>query len=212
MQHLGQSADQLIYFGSGDDQRRAHRDDVAGGADQNTLVIRPQECLKPALGRLAWNTFQFYRADQAHVADVDDMRQAAQRMQRVLPVGLQFVRTLEQTLLLVRLQRRDAAGGGDRVAGIGIAVEELDHMLGAGHERVMQSGGGQHRAHRDHTVGQALGAGDHVGQHVEMLSGEWAAKAAEASDHFVKDQQDAVFLSDRPQLFQIPLGRQQHAG
>ena len=61
-------------------------------------------------------------------------------------------------------------------------------------------------------VGEALGAGDDVGHHAEILGGERGAEAAEAGDHFVEDEQDAVLVADRAQPLQIAPGRQQHAG
>ena len=50
------------------------------------------------------------------------------------------------------------------------------------------------------------------GDHAIAFGGESVAEAAEAGDHFVEDQQNAVAVANRAQLFQITLGRRQHAG
>lgn len=67
-------------------------------------------------------------------------------------------------------------------------------------------------AHRHHAVGQTLGAGDDVRQHAELVGRPVRAQAAEAGDHLVEDQQDAVAVADFAQAPQIALGRDQHAG
>jgi hypothetical protein len=53
------------------------------------------------------------------------------------PVGFQFDRLLEQVFLGVDVQRRQRRGAGHRVAGVGVAVEQLDHALRAVHEGVV---------------------------------------------------------------------------
>ena len=95
--------------------------------------------------------------------------------------------------------------------GIGVAVEQLDGARRSLHEGVVDFLRDHHRAHRDGAVGEALGAGDDVGHHVEFLRGEGRAGAAEAGDHFVEDQQQAVFVADLAQAFQISLRWQYHA-
>jgi hypothetical protein len=52
----------------------------------------------------------------------------------------------------------------------------------------------EHRAHRHHAVGQALGGGHHVRLDVEVVGRERRRQAAEAGDDFVEDQQDAVLV------------------
>ena len=123
--------DQLVDLALGDDQRRRQRDDVAGGADQRAALERLHEGREGALGRLAGDRLQLDRADQADVADVDDVRLALQRMQRVLPIGRELGAARQQALLLVGVERAEAGGAGDRIARIGVAVEELDQVLRA---------------------------------------------------------------------------------
>ena len=72
-------------------------------------------------------------------------------------------------------QAGDGSGGPDRVAGIGVAVEQFDHAFGAVHERVVHLVRGQHRAHRNAAVAQALGGGDQIRRDAEALRGEGVA-------------------------------------
>ena len=60
------------------------------------------------------------------------------------------------------------------------------------HHGVVDLPAGRHRAHRHGGVGEALGQVHHVGRDAETLGGEGRAQAAEAGDHLVEDQQDAV--------------------
>ena len=80
------------------------------------------------------------------------------------------------------------------------------------HERVVDLLRHQHRAHRHRAVGEPLGARDDVRRHAEFLRGERRAGAAEAGDHLVEDQQDAVLVADLAQALEIALRRNQHAG
>ena len=64
-------AEQLVDLRLRDDQRRRERDDVAGGADQDPLLVGVEEAGEGPLGRLAGDRFQLDRADQAGVAEAD---------------------------------------------------------------------------------------------------------------------------------------------
>ncbi|MNF02569.1 hypothetical protein D3C80_2017320 [compost metagenome] len=72
-EHVAKLAEQFVDLRLGDDQRRRQRDDVAGGADQEAVLIGLQEGVEGTLGRLAGDRLQFDRADQADIADVDDI-------------------------------------------------------------------------------------------------------------------------------------------
>ena len=98
------------------------------------------------------------------------------------------------------------------MAGIGVAVEELDRVLRPVHEGVVDVLAHDHAAHRHRAGGHALGEGDHVGHDAVALGGERRAEAPEAGDDLVEDQQDAVFVADLAQALEIALGRRQDAG
>ena len=98
---------------------------------------RLDEARMRALARLAGDGIELDGADQPDIADVDDVRKAFQRMDGVLPIRRKLRGARQQSLLLIDLERGDGGGAGDRVARIGIAVEEIDGLLGPGHERVV---------------------------------------------------------------------------
>ena len=92
-------------------------------------------------------------------------------------------------------------------------MEELDRALGRGaDDRVVHALADRHGPHRLRPVGDALGHRHHVGRHAEALRGERLAGAAEAADHLVEHQQDAVRVADLAQPLQVTLRRHQHAG
>jgi hypothetical protein len=59
-------------------------------------------------------------------------------------------------------------------------------------QRLVDGLRGKHGTHRDSTVGQPFGCHDQVRSHAEALRGEWRAESAEARDHLIKDQYNAV--------------------
>ena len=58
------------------------------------------------------------------------MRLALQRMQRIFPIGREFGAARQQALFLVGVERAERRRAGDRIARIGVAVEELDQCSG----------------------------------------------------------------------------------
>ena len=134
-----------------------------------------------------------------------------QRMQRIAPVFGQSSAARQQPLVLVDVERREAGRAGDRMRRIGVAVEQLDRALRAGHQRVVDLAAGEHRAAGNGAVGDALGGRHQVGRDAEIIGRERRAEAAEAGDDLVEDQQDAVLVAEFAQALQIALRRRQHA-
>ena len=60
-------------------------------------------------------------------------------------------------------------GHRQRMARVRVAVEQLDHVLRAVHERVVDFVTHEHGAHRHDAVGQALGRRDDVGHDAEIV-------------------------------------------
>ena len=77
------------------------------------------------------------RADQADVAHVDHVRRLAQRMQRVLEHRRHLRAARQQAFVGIGLERAERRGAGERMGRVGVAVRELDHVLGPGHEDVV---------------------------------------------------------------------------
>ena len=95
---------------------------------------------------------------------------------------------------------------------VGIAVEQLDDVFGALHERFVHRLAGDHGSHGDAAVGEALGECHQVRSNAELLGGERRAGTPEAGDDFVEYQQDAVAVADLADALQVALRRNQHAG
>ena len=97
---------------------------------------------------------------------------------------------------------------GHRVAGIGVAVGELAALLD---EHPRHPLAHHHAAQRHVAAGHALGESHQVGPEAEGLAAEPAARAAEAADHLVAHQQDAVALADALDLGPVAGRRNDHA-
>ena len=69
--------------------------------------------------------------EEADAADVADDREVAQRPDGVEEIGREGGGAREEVLALVDVERGEAGGAGGGVAGIGVAVEELDGVLRA---------------------------------------------------------------------------------
>src|SRR3569623_635841 len=95
---------------------------------------------------------------------------------------------LDQTLVPIDVEGGQTSGAGERMRGVGIAVEQFDDVLRALHEGVVDVVADQHAAHRHRAVGDALGEGDHVRHLALSLGSDRVAEAAEAGDDLVEDQ------------------------
>src|SRR4051794_36802651 len=109
-----------------DDERRRESEGVGGVADQHAGLEALHECVVAPAARCPGLGRQFDRAHQTEIADVDDVGRTLDRVDRIFPVLLQRARALEQSLVLVRVERADARRAGEWMARIGIAVEKLD--------------------------------------------------------------------------------------
>ena len=195
-----------------DDQRRRQGDDVAGRAHEDAAVEGLDEARVRAPAGFVREGLELDGADETDVADVDDVRQAAQGMHCLLPIRRQLRGARQQALLLQRVEGRDGRGAGQRMAGIRIAVEQLDHRLGAGHERVVDARLHKDRPHRHGAVGDAFGGGDHVRRDAEVVGAERRAQPAECGNDLIEDEQDIVLGADGGQALQVTARRNEDAG
>ena len=165
-----------------------------------------------AFAGAAGNRRKIDRAGETNAADVDDVGQALEPHDGVIPLGFDRLGALEQALVTIEVDRGQGRGAGERMARIGIAVEELDRLLRPVHEGVVDVLAHHHPAHRHRAGRHPLGEGDHVGLDAIALGGERRAEAAEPGDDLVEDEQNAVFVADLAQPLQIALGRGQDPG
>src|SRR3990170_3833366 len=212
LEHAREDIDQLVDLLLFDDERRRERDDVTGGADEEAALERLDEARVGALRWLAGDGIELDGADQPDIANVDDVRKALERVDRVLPIRRKLRRARQQSLLLIGLQRGDAGCAGDRVAGVGIAMEEIDDLLRDAHERVVDLRLHEHRAHRNSAVGYAFRRRDDVGRDAEIIGAERRAKSPKGGDDLIEDEQDVVLGTDRGEALQVTFGRDENAG
>ena len=152
------------------------------------------------------------RGDEADRADVEDVGQAAQGMDGIGPALLERLRPFEEPFLRVEVERRESGGAGQRMGRISVAVEQFDDMFRPLHESLLDEAPRDHAAHRHGARGDAFGEGDHIRHDAIALRREGMAETAEAGDHFIENEQDAIFVADRAQPLQIALRGRQHAG
>ena len=195
--------DQLVDLALGDDQRRRERYDIAGDAQQRSMLERPHERVEGAFGRLP-------AIGCISIAPISPMLRMSMTFGSPLsecsassPVGRQLRAARQQAFFLVGVERADRGRRGDRISRIGVAVEELDQMLRPVHEGVVDFLGDEHRAHRDDAVGKTLGGDHDVRRHAEIVGRERRAQTAETGDHFVEDQQDAMLGADFAQPLEV---------
>src|SRR5262249_938718 len=87
LEHAREDIEQLIDLFLLDDERRGERDDVAGGTHQKPAVERLDEARMCSPSGGIGGGLEFDGADQPDISDVDDVRQAFERMDRILPIG-----------------------------------------------------------------------------------------------------------------------------
>ena len=133
-------------------------------------------------------------------------------MQCLLEIRRHGRGAFEQAFLAVHIDGGARSGGGYRVAGVSIAMEQFDRTLRPLHERLMDTVVRDYATHRNGAVGDTLGEAHEVGHDAEIFCGESFAQAAETGDHLVEYEQDAILVADRAQALEIALGRYQSAG
>ncbi len=152
-------------------------------------------------------------AQQAIVADVDQVRDVAQAVQGVFPVAADGAGSArQQSLAFVNLEGSQARRRCHRRARVGIAVENLGYARGCRVENgLLDVPMHEHAAHGHGATVDRLGGGHDVRCHPELDGGEDRPGAAKAGDHLVEDQQDIVAGADLAQALQVTHRRRHHA-
>ena len=112
-----------------------------------------------------------------------------------------------------RISREHGEPGGarDRVALEGVPLDKPRVGRDRAPERVGDRPPADHRRQRCITAAQSLGDQEYVGRHAKRLGGEHPARAADARDDLVKDQEDVMPVADFAEDRQILLRRVDHA-
>ena len=118
-----------------------------------------------------------------------------------------------QRLFLVEdVQRRQADGGGQRVAGVGVAVIEGPAGGVGAEESPPNLVARQGRRHRQVAAGQALAQAQQIGADRFVLASEQLAGPAEPRGDFVGNQQNVVLARQLPHTAQVAGRVREHAG
>ena len=166
---------------------------------------------RPLTGSI-WRSFDLYGPKQAEVTNIADHAAGAPD---VVNGGFPFPGDardfLEDAFLLIDIEGGKRRSTGKRVAGVGVAVRELDGGLRTLRHGLVHMVMDQHAAHGNGAVAHPLRAGDEVGCNAKSLGGKGRSQSSEAGDDLIEDQQDAVLAGDLAQPLEIALGRRQHA-
>jgi len=97
------------------------------------------------------------------------------------------------------------------MARIGIAVEQVGHGRWPAQECLPHGAGGEDTAQRHRGIGDPFGGSHQVGFYPELLVGEGRSQPPKAGNHLIKNQQDAMAVTDVAQPLQVALRRREYA-
>ena len=117
----------------------------------------------------------------------------------------------EEVTLRVDVEHLGSHRRANRMARVGISVAEDPDFAGSLGDRLDDFF--RHDDSADRQIGrrQCLGETHRVGLDAEGLRTERTARAPEAADHLVRDEEDVVFLEDSLDCLKVTVGRDDHA-
>ena len=198
VERLAHAFEQQVELARGEAQRRREaehavaeraEDDAVRIGGRRDLVGHVQCRIEARLVRLVGD--QFERAEQADRACVADERMRAQRVEARGKAGRHRLAVREQPAFVIELQHLEADRRAHRMRGIRMPVADRGRLGAAARDPFVDLVGHQHRAHRRIAGGQPLRDGHQVRIDLFGFAGEQRARAAEAGDHLVGDEQDA---------------------
>src|SRR6056297_370876 len=95
---------------------------------------------------------------------------------------------------------------------IGVAMEKLDAAVAGFYNGLVNLIANGNRTHRLGAVGDGLGHCDDIRRDAESIGRERFAKAPEAGDYFVEDEQYAMHIANFTKALEIALGRDEATG
>jgi hypothetical protein len=199
--HLADGRQRFLQLGAGRDQRRRETHDLLVGLLGQDAVAH--ERLAEGAGR-AGLVADHHANEQAPAAHLLHGGRG-DGAQLVHEPGAQLGGALGQVLVHDDVQRRQAHGGGQRVAAEGGAVR-------AGREDVHDLVVGQDGGHRVDAAAQRFADDEDVGAHAFPVAGEHAARTAQPGLDLVGQQQGMVLPAEALDAAQEPPGRHHHTG
>ena len=129
-----------------------------------------------------------------------------ERRERSGERALHLPAPLEQAVALEQVEVRQRGGAARGVAGVRRRRGAARRRPGSSQNGAATLLGDHHAAERQVAAGDALRERDHVGHDVPALDPEPGAQAAEAADHRVDDEQDAVLAADAGDRLEVAVG------
>ena len=158
---------------------------------------------------------EFNRGDEAGLADVVDEGEFARGGEHVGEEGLESVDVVEEMILFEEVEAGEGGGAGERVAGVGVAVEKgfagVFGLVGVGVEGVEDFWRGERGAQRHVAGGEAFGEAEEVGGYLFVFAGEHFAGAAESGEDFVGDEEDVVARAEVADFAEGAGGVEEHS-
>ncbi len=149
-----------------------------------------------------------HQAALAHLLHLTHPLHLAEPLREQPDLGLQ---PDERALPLEDLERGDRGGAGQRVARVGVPVEE-GLVFGVGtQEGLVDPLGGERRGQRHVPAGEPLGHAEQIGRDAFLLAGEHRPGPPEAGRDLVADQQRAVAVAEPPDGAQVPRWMSEHS-
>ena len=118
---------------------------------------------------------------------------------------------LEHPLVAEDVERREAHRRRERIAAVGVAVEERALFGVRAEERVPDASGRERGRHREVARREPLREAEEVGHDRLLFAGEHRARAAEADGDLVEDEEHVVPPGDLAHATQEALGMDEHA-
>src|SRR5665213_2308366 len=142
------------YIGFRSNQRGGQRNRVARYAHDHIFFVE-QSAHRVIAAKTDgfWIRLNVDTGCEPAIADVDDVRRVFQAVHRIFEHRFELARTREQVLVAIKIERHYARGTGERMTGIGVAVEQLDGVRRTLHERFVDFVAHDHAAHRHRAVG-----------------------------------------------------------
>ena len=152
--------------------------------------------------------YEFHAGEKSKPPDIPDDGMPGQRLQLFQEILAHPGGTIDQIMGLKVVQHRQGGGAGQGILTIGVAVHEGAVAL---FDRVMDMIIRHDTEDRGVARGHALGADDHVRDHLPVVNGEVLSRPADSRHDLVDDQQDVITVADFPDLLKIAVLRHQRA-
>src|SRR5581483_8255376 len=143
--------------------------------------------------------------ETTHVANRPTLTQTGQRLSQMRSGGGGASRICStKKFQFTRAAKRSAAGC--KSHRMGIVGEAVNKRAGAVSNRLNHAGGGNHRAQRRISAGQALGGDKKVRRNLPVLAGEVATGATASRHDFIGNPEQSMRIADLANALHVAIG------